>query len=90
MKNKSQFYLAAKAVLATATKPLQNVLPTSRLRWRRDSAALAFHQAGRLAEAEEIYLQILGVQPDQFDCTCWRHFFSTGQLCRRSVKSTLP
>ena len=29
--------------------------------------ALALHQAGRLAEAEKIYSQILAVDPDQFD-----------------------
>src|ERR1700688_2355654 len=28
---------------------------------------LALHQAGRLAEAEKIYRQILAVDPDQFD-----------------------
>src|SRR5262245_8719777 len=32
------------------------------------SQALALHQAGRLAEAEQNYLQILKVQPDHFDC----------------------
>src|SRR5215831_12090913 len=32
------------------------------------SQALALHQAGRLAEAEQNYLQILKVQPNQFDC----------------------
>jgi protein O-GlcNAc transferase len=30
--------------------------------------ALAFHQAGRLAEAEQIYRQILQGQPKHFDC----------------------
>ena len=29
--------------------------------------ALALHQAGRLAEAEKIYNQILAMQPDHFD-----------------------
>src|ERR1700728_2033830 len=29
--------------------------------------ALALHQAGRLAEAEKIYNQILATHPDQFD-----------------------
>ena len=29
--------------------------------------ALALHQAGRLAEAEKIYGQILAIDPDQFD-----------------------
>ena len=29
--------------------------------------ALALHQAGRLAEAEKIYVQILAIDPDQFD-----------------------
>src|ERR1700688_3756969 len=28
---------------------------------------LALHQAGRLAEAEKIYRQILAIDPDQFD-----------------------
>jgi len=30
--------------------------------------ALALHQAGRLAEAETLYRQILAVRPDDFDC----------------------
>ncbi|MGP0090120.1 MAG: tetratricopeptide repeat protein [Xanthobacteraceae bacterium] len=29
---------------------------------------MAFHQAGRLAEAEQIYRRILQAQPEQFDC----------------------
>ncbi len=32
------------------------------------SQTLALHQAGRLAEAEQNYLQILKAQPNQFDC----------------------
>jgi len=29
--------------------------------------ALALHQAGQLAEAQKIYVQILAIDPDQFD-----------------------
>src|ERR1700733_12771326 len=29
---------------------------------------LAFHQAGRLADAEKIYNKVLAIQPDHFDC----------------------
>ena len=32
------------------------------------SQALALHQAGRLAEAEQTYLQILKAQANHFDC----------------------
>src|ERR1700691_4164635 len=29
--------------------------------------AVALHEAGRLAEAENVYKQVLDIQPDQFD-----------------------
>ena len=62
MKNKSQFGRQQQ-------KPLQNVLPTKSPALASTlSQALALHQAGRLAEAEKNYLQILKAQPDQFDC----------------------
>jgi Tfp pilus assembly protein PilF len=71
MKNKSQFHSGrgAKRFGRQQQKPLQNVLPTrSPALASTLSQALALHQAGRLAEAEKNYLQILKAQPDQFDC----------------------
>src|SRR5262249_5100247 len=71
MKNKSQFRSGrgAKRFGPQQQKSLQNVLPTkSPALASRFSQALALHQAGRLAEAEQSYLQILKAQPDQFDC----------------------
>jgi tetratricopeptide (TPR) repeat protein len=58
-----------KGGLGHSNKPLPNVLPTrSPALASTFSQALALHQAGRLAEAERNYLQILKVQPNQFDC----------------------
>ena len=44
---------------------------------------LALHQAGRLAEAEKIYSQILAVDPDQFDSPtpARLHISSTRRFC---------
>jgi hypothetical protein len=71
MKNKSQFRSGrgAKRFGPQQQKPLPNVLPTrSPALASTLSQALALHQAGRLAEAEQNYLQILKAQPNQFDC----------------------
>src|SRR5262245_37852036 len=71
MKNKSQFRSGRgpKRFGPQPQKPLQNVLPTRSLALASTlSHALALHQAGRLAEAEANYLQILKAQPNQFDC----------------------
>src|SRR5262245_35067088 len=69
MKNKSQFRSGRGAKRFGRQKPLQNVSPTrSPALASTLSQALALHQAGRLAEAEQNYLQILKAQPDQFDC----------------------
>src|SRR5262245_6532990 len=70
MKNKSQFRSGrgAKRFGPQQQKPLPNVLPRSPALASTFSQALALHQAGRLAEAEQNYLQILKAQPDQFDC----------------------
>src|SRR5262245_15177543 len=71
MKNKSQFRSGrgAKRFGPQQQKPLPNVLPTrSPALASTFSQAVALHQAGRLAEAQQNYLQILKVQPNQFDC----------------------
>jgi protein O-GlcNAc transferase len=71
MKKKSQFRSrrGAKRFGRQPQKPLQNVLPTrSPTLGSTFSQTLALHQAGRLAEAEQNYLQILKAQPNQFDC----------------------
>jgi tetratricopeptide (TPR) repeat protein len=86
MKNKSQFHSGrgAKGFGRQPQKPLQNVLPTrSPALGSTFSQTLALHQAGRQAEAEQNYLQILKVQPNQFDCLHLLGviFFSTGQPC---------
>src|SRR5262249_9231445 len=71
MKNKSQFRSGRgpKRFGPQQQKPLPNVLPTrSPALASTLSQALALHQAGRLAEAEQNYLQILKAQPNHFDC----------------------
>jgi hypothetical protein len=71
MKNKSQFHSGRgpKRFGTQQQKPLPNVLPTkSPALASTFSQALSLHQAGRLAEAEQNYLQILKAQPNQFDC----------------------
>src|SRR5262245_52665287 len=70
MKNKSQFRSGREAKqFGQPQKPLQNVLPTrSPALASTFNQTLALHQAGRLAEAEQNYLQILKAQPNQFDC----------------------
>src|SRR5262245_22740289 len=71
MKNKSQFHSGRgpKRFGRQQQKPLQNVLATrSPALASTFSQALALHQAGRLAEAEQNYLQILKAQPNHFDC----------------------
>jgi protein O-GlcNAc transferase len=71
MKKKSQFRSGRgpKRFGPQPQRPLQNILPTrSPALASTLSQALALHQAGRLAEAEKNYLQILKAQPDQFDC----------------------
>jgi hypothetical protein len=93
MKNKSQFHSGHGAKRFGRQKPLQNVLPTrSPALASTLSQALALHQAGRLAEAEQNYLQILKAQPvSLIVCTCLVSFFFNGATMRRqSVKSTLP
>src|SRR5262249_54055458 len=70
MKNKSQFRSGrgSKRFGPQQQKPLLNGLPTrSPALASTFSQALALHQAGRLAEAEQNYLQTLKAQPDQFD-----------------------
>jgi tetratricopeptide (TPR) repeat protein len=47
--------------------------------------ALALHQAGQLAAAQKIYVQILAIDPDQFDA---RHLL--GFICHQSGDSALP
>ena len=48
--------------------PLQNVSPTPSTELASAfNQALALHQAGRLAEAEKNYLQVLKAQPNHFD-----------------------
>src|SRR5215831_19305371 len=69
IKNKSQFRSGRGAKRFGRQRPLQNILPTrSPALASTLSQALALHQAGRLAEAEQNYLQILKAQPNQFDC----------------------
>src|SRR5262245_31896589 len=69
MKNKSQFRSGRGAKRPQQQKPLPNVLPTKSPALASTlSQALALHQAGRLAEAEKNYLQILKARPNQFDC----------------------
>ena len=70
MKNKSQFRSGhrAKRFGRQQQRPLQNLSPTRSLELASAfSRALALHQAGRLAEAEKIYSQLLKVQPHHFD-----------------------
>ena len=69
MKNKSQFRSGRGAKrFGQQQRPLQNVSPTRSPELASAfSQALALHQAGRLAEAETIYRQILKVQPNHFD-----------------------
>src|SRR6516164_757312 len=71
MKKKSQFRSGRgpKRFGPQQQKPLLNVLPTrSPALASTFSQALALHQAGRLAEAEQNYLQILKAQANHFDC----------------------
>ena len=56
-----------KGCTITSDRPDVRINPTAQLASTL-SQALALHQAGRLAEAEQNYLQILKAQPDQFDC----------------------
>jgi predicted O-linked N-acetylglucosamine transferase (SPINDLY family) len=50
------------------------------------SRALAFHQAGRLPEAEEIYRQILSTRPDDFECL---HLLGVIHFQRRDYEQAL-
>src|SRR5664280_39004 len=70
MKKKSQFRSGAwgKAVGPQQQRLLHNVSPTMSPELASAfSQALALHQAGRLADAEKMYLIILKAQPDHFD-----------------------
>src|SRR6516164_404079 len=71
MKKKSQFrsQRGPKRFGPPQQNPLANVLPTRSLALASTlNQALALHQAGRLTEAEQSYLQILKAQPNHFDC----------------------
>ena len=95
MNNKSQSHSArgAKRFEHQQQGPLRNVSTTTRSELASAfSEAQALHQAGRLAEAEKSYLQILKAQPKHFDSL---HLLGViyrqrGEMWRRSVKSTLP
>ena len=68
MKKKSQFRSGRGATRFGHPQPLQSFSRTRSLELASTfSQALALHQAGRLAEAEKIYGQILKVQPNHFD-----------------------
>ena len=70
MKNNSpsRFGRRAKQFGTQQQGPLQNISPTTSPELASAfSRALALHQAGRLAEAEKNYLQILKAQPKHFD-----------------------
>src|SRR5262245_9188168 len=68
MKKKSQFRSGRGATRFGHPQPLQSFSRTRSLELASTfSQALALHQAGRLAEAEKSYGQILNVQPNHFD-----------------------
>jgi tetratricopeptide (TPR) repeat protein len=70
MNNKSQFHSgrAAEPLGQRQQRPLENAAPTRpQESVSAFSQALALHQAGRLAEAEKAYLQVLEAQPNHPD-----------------------
>ena len=94
MKNKSQFQSrrGAEPLGPQQQGPLKNLAPTTPRELEAVfSEALVLHQAGRLAEAEKIYLQILEEQPIILTvCTCSVSFIISAAITlRRFAKSTL-